>query len=76
MKSGNFFGVQRQTDATTDEDRSKMEPHIEYHLGDHVNVFRKGSLNSQPLDQDPSSTNLGYVCHRINIFLTVKRILF
>jgi DNA damage-binding protein 1 len=55
--SGNFFSVRRQSEATTDEERGKMEAQGEFHLGDCVNVMRKGSLNSQPTDQDvaPSS---------------------
>ena len=44
--------VRRQADAATDEERGKMETQGEFHLGDCVNVFRRGSLNSQPADQE------------------------
>jgi DNA damage-binding protein 1 len=54
---GNLFCMRRQADATADEDRSKMEPQGEFSLGDHVNVFRRGSLNSQPADQDVSAAS-------------------
>jgi len=54
--NGNIFSVRRQTDAATDEERSKMEPQGGFHLGDSINVFRRGSLNSQPSEQDATST--------------------
>lgn len=50
--NGNIFTVRRQTDATTDEMRSKMEPQGGFHLGDAINVFCRGSLNSQPAEQE------------------------
>jgi DNA damage-binding protein 1 len=53
--NGNIFSVRRQTDAATDEERSKMEPQGGFHLGDSINVFRRGSLNSQPSEQDATS---------------------
>lgn len=53
--NGNIFTVRRQTDAATDEERSKMEPQGGFHLGDSINVFRRGSLNSQPSEQDATS---------------------
>jgi DNA damage-binding protein 1 len=57
--SGNIFTVRRQSDAATDEMRSKMEPQGGFHVGDHINVFRRGSLNSQPAEQEgtAASTN-------------------
>ena len=50
--NGNIFTVRRQTDAATDELRSKMECQGAFHLGDSINVFSKGSLNSQPTEQE------------------------
>ena len=50
--NGNIFTVRRQTDAATDELRSKMECQGAFHLGDNINVFSRGSLNSQPAEQE------------------------
>ena len=50
--NGNIFTLQRQADAATDEMRSKMEPQGIFHLGDAINVFCRGSLNSQPAEQE------------------------
>lgn len=46
--SGNIFSLRRLADATTDEERGKFEAQAEMGLGDHINVFRRGSLTSQP----------------------------
>lgn len=56
--NGNIFSVKRQADAATDEERGKMEPQGGFHLGDSVNVFRKGSLNSQPAEQNTLNTSM------------------
>lgn len=50
--NGNIFTVRRQLDAATDELRSKMECQGAFHLGDNINVFSRGSLNSQPAEQE------------------------
>lgn len=50
--SGNIFTVRRQSDAASDEMRSKMESQGTFHLGDAINVFRRGSLNSEPVEQE------------------------
>ena len=50
--SGNIFTVRRQSDAATDEMRSKMESQGTFHLGDAINVFCRGSLNSEPMEQE------------------------
>ncbi|OQR96245.1 DNA damage-binding protein [Achlya hypogyna] len=44
----NLFCVQRQSGATTDEERARLECVGEYHLGEFVNRFRHGSLVMQP----------------------------
>lgn len=45
---GNIFVMRRQLDASTDEERAKLLARAEFHVGDYINVFRKGSLDSQP----------------------------
>jgi len=51
-EAGNIFCSRRQLDATIDEEKARMVSHAEFHLGDYVNVFRHGILNSQPTDTD------------------------
>ena len=51
---GNMFIVRRPRDAATEEERIRLEVRTEVHIGDFVNTIRKGSLNSQPLEQDNS----------------------
>lgn len=57
--NGNIFTVRRQSDAATDEMRSKMEPQGGFHLGDAINVFCRGSLNSQPAEQEGAVVSAG-----------------
>lgn len=40
----NLFTVKKNTEATTDDERSRMEVVGEYHVGEFVNRFRHGSL--------------------------------
>jgi len=42
--SFNLFTVRKNSDASADEERSKLEVVGEYHLGEFVNRFRHGSL--------------------------------
>jgi DNA damage-binding protein 1 len=50
---GNIFILNKASgDAATDDERSRLHPTSEFHIGDYINTFRKGSMNSQPLDQD------------------------
>jgi DNA damage-binding protein 1 len=56
--NGNIFTVRRQTDAATDELRSKMECQGAFHLGDNINVFSRGSLNSQPAEQEGAGNSV------------------
>lgn len=42
--SNNLFVVRKNSDVATDEDRSRLEPVGKYHLGEHVNRIRPGSL--------------------------------
>lgn len=48
----NLFIMQATPDAEVDEDKSKLHLRAEFHLGDDVNVFRKGGLNVQLRDPD------------------------
>ena len=41
----NLFTTRKNADATTDEDRQRLEVVGEYHLGEFVNRFRRGSLS-------------------------------
>jgi len=47
--SANILVCQRDSGANNDEDRQKMSEVGRFHLGDHVNVFRHGSLVMQNL---------------------------
>lgn len=51
-ESGNLFTVKRNADAATDEERGKLEPLGDFGLGEYINVIRRGTLNSQPVDAD------------------------
>ena len=53
--AGNLFVLRRQCDGATDEERNRLELHAELHLGDYVNVFRKGCLTGQPSDAPDSN---------------------
>jgi len=48
----NLFTCRKNTDATTDEERGRLEVVGEYHLGDLVNRFRAGSLVMRGGDSD------------------------
>ena len=50
--SFNLFTVRKNTDAATDEERSRLEVTGEYHLGEFVNRFRRGSLVMRMPDGD------------------------
>ena len=43
-KDSNLFTVRRFTEATSDEERLKLEPDGYFHLGDMINVIRDGTL--------------------------------
>jgi DNA damage-binding protein 1 len=48
----NLFTLRKNTDATTDEERARLEVVGEFHLGDLVNRFRHGSLVMKTGDAD------------------------
>jgi len=53
----NLFILRRRLDASTEEERAKLEGQGEFHLGDYVNVIRKGSLTRQPDTADVKANN-------------------
>jgi DNA damage-binding protein 1 len=53
--AGNLIIDRRNADAATDEERNKLTQFGEFHLGDHVNVFRFGLLNGQPIGSEGGS---------------------
>lgn len=76
----NLFIVRRQLDAVTEEERGKMAPYAEFHLGDTVNVFRYGTLSSQPPDalevtfpNGPNSLLFGTVSGSIGTILFLSK---
>eukprot|EP01027_Heterolobosea_sp_BB2_P002893 GEZU01004339.1.p1 GENE.GEZU01004339.1~~GEZU01004339.1.p1 ORF type:complete len:703 (-),score=229.06 GEZU01004339.1:788-2896(-) len=54
----NLFTVQRNPDATTEEDRRKLEVVGMFHLGDFVNKFRHGSLVMRLPESESSIANI------------------
>lgn len=50
--------MRNQLDATIDDEKGRFETQCEFHLGDYVNVFRHGILNSQPSDSEKSGNSL------------------
>lgn len=57
--SGNLHCLRQQSDALTDEERSRLEPCGEFHVGDYLNAFRRGSLVGQPIDVDAPQSAKG-----------------
>eukprot|EP00899_Mesostigma_viride_P024186 jgi/Mesvir1/4952/Mv04573-RA.2 len=53
--SFNLFTVRKNSDAATDEERSRLEVVGEYHLGEFVNRFRHGSLVMRLPDSEASN---------------------
>ena len=50
--SFNLFTLRRNSDASTDEERSRLDVAGEFHLGEFVNRFRRGSLVAKSRDAD------------------------
>lgn len=59
--SQNLFVCQKDSAATTDEERMQMQEVGRYHLGDMVNVFRHGSLVMQGITDSISVKTTGSV---------------
>lgn len=53
--SFNLFTVKRNSDCATDEDRQRLEVVGQYHLGEFVNKFRRGSLVMQLPDSETAA---------------------
>ena len=54
----NLFTVRKNSDATTDEERARLEVVGEFHLGDMVNAFRHGSLVMRGGEAQPATETL------------------
>nr|CAD7595538.1 unnamed protein product [Timema genevievae] len=54
--SANLFICQKDSAATTDEERQQMQEVGQFHLGDMVNVFRHGSLVMQHIGETSTPT--------------------
>jgi DNA damage-binding protein 1 len=52
----NLFVGQKDSAATTDEERQQMPEVAQFHLGDMVNVFRHGSLVMQNIGERTTPT--------------------
>ena len=50
--SSNIFISRRPLDTATEEEKTRLLIQSEYHIGEYINSFRKGSLNFQPSDQE------------------------
>ena len=59
--SGNIFCVRRRLDASTEEDRTRMQAQAEMHVGEYINVFKHGSLSSQPTESSSANDDNGNV---------------
>eukprot|EP00727_Mastigamoeba_balamuthi_P002002 m51a1_g118 putative dna damage-binding protein 1a (1114) ;mRNA; f:362128-365815 len=68
--SYNFFVLQRNLGAATEEDRGRLETVAEFHIGEFVNRFRAGSLVSRPDETEAASAPV-----RTLLFGTVNGVL-
>uniref|UniRef100_A0A1B0DIH4 Uncharacterized protein n=1 Tax=Phlebotomus papatasi TaxID=29031 RepID=A0A1B0DIH4_PHLPP len=55
--SNNLFVCQKDSAATTDEEREQMPEVAMFHLGDMINVFRHGSLVMQNVGENTTQTS-------------------
>mmetsp|Transcript_28073 Transcript_28073/g.43830 ORF Transcript_28073/g.43830 Transcript_28073/m.43830 type:complete len:992 (-) Transcript_28073:1819-4794(-) len=72
----NLFTVRKNTDATTDEERARLEVVGEFHLGDLVNRFKHGSLVMRGGDaESPNIPTLiyGTVCGVIGVIASLPK---
>nr|CAB3236585.1 DNA damage-binding protein 1 [Phallusia mammillata] len=78
--SSNLFVCQKDSAATTDEDRSRLQQTGLYHLGDFVNTFRHGSLVMQNVGESCTATQstilYGTSCGCIGVIATINEDLF
>lgn len=78
--SFNLFVCQKDSSATTDEERQLMQEVALFHLGDLVNVFRHGSLVMQNLGETTTSTTgsvlFGTVSGSVGVITLIQHELF
>lgn len=53
----NLFCLRRQAENTSEEEQMKLEVRGEYHIGDYVNVFTRGSLVIQPIESETNASS-------------------
>jgi DNA damage-binding protein 1 len=52
--NGNLQCLRHVADAVSDEDRCRLEACGEFHVGEYINAFRRGTLVGQPIDAESS----------------------
>lgn len=75
----NLFVVRKNSDAATDEERSRLEVVGQFHLGEYVNRFRHGSLVMKLPDSELSSVPtllFGTISGVIGVVATLPQDLF
>jgi DNA damage-binding protein 1 len=55
----NLQCLRQVADAVTDEERCKLESCGEFHVGEYINAFHRGSLVGQPIDADAVQSHGG-----------------
>ena len=60
--SYNIFTVHKNADATSDEERMRLEPVGSFHVGDLINRFRKGSLIMKLPDSETATLQTTLYC--------------
>lgn len=55
--SGNLQCLRHMADAVADEDRCRLEPCGEFHVGEYINAFRRGTLVGQPIDSESAGAS-------------------
>ena len=68
----NIFTVQRNMDAPSEEERGRLENVGEFHVGELINGFQRGSLAMHPTDSILSKDGKPMPCH---LFGTVNGVL-
>jgi DNA damage-binding protein 1 len=77
--SFNLFTLRRNSDASTDEERSRLDVAGEFHLGEFVNRFRRGSLVAKARDAGDVSaecTLFGTVNGALGVLATLEKDVF
>ena len=77
--SFNLFTLRRNSDASTDEERSRLDVAGEFHLGEFVNRFRRGSLVAKARDAGDvraECTLFGTVNGALGVLATLEKDVF